>query len=242
MLVSAGPVFVAGATGHTGAAVVREASARGLDVVAHVRPDSRRLEHWRGRFEELGARVDQSAWTPEAITATLTQLQPSIVFALLGTTKKRARDGGSGSAVADSYEAVDYGLSILLLDAAVACGSRPRFVYLSALGADGRPANAYMKVRTRVEAAVRASGLPYLLARPGFISGDREQPRLGERLAARAGDGLLAFAGALGAKKLQARYASLTGAELGAALVELASTASEDALVAEADRLRAAAQ
>ncbi|PRQ04489.1 hypothetical protein ENSA5_07200 [Enhygromyxa salina] len=234
-------VFVAGATGYTGRAVVREAIAWGLDAVAHVRPDSARLDHWRAHFEELGARVDTTPWVPAEIQATLERLAPSQIHALLGTTRKRGKRG-SGSAVADTYEAVDYGLPIMLLEAALASGSRPRFVYLSALGADRPSMNAYMAVRRRVELAVRESGLPYVIARPGFISGDdRDEPRAGERVASVISDGVLSVLGALGAKRTRARYSSLTGSELGAALVRLACTADEDGVIAEADALRAAA-
>lgn len=234
-----GPVFVAGATGYTGRAVVRESVARGSETVAHVRPDSGKLESWRSEFEGIGAVVDSTPWALDAITATLRRLQPRVVFALLGTTRARGRRG-SGSAVADDYEAVDYGLSIMLLEASVACGSRPRFVYLSALGADRRPVNAYMAVRTRVEAAVEGSALPYLIARPGFISGDdRDEPRTAERVAARIGDGLLGGLARLGATRLHDRYASLTGSQLGAALVELVDTSTDEAVIAEPETLRA---
>lgn len=239
---STGAVFVAGATGYTGRELVRVCVERGLDTVAHVRPDSGRLEHWRGHFEELGARVDTTAWELEAMKATLEALAPSQVYALLGTTKARAKRGES-SAVADSYEAVDYGLTILLLEAAVACGSRPRFVYLSAYGADGRPLNAYMDVRKRVEAAVRGSELPYLIARPTFITGsDREDSRPAERVAAKVSDGALGLLAKLGAGKLADRFSSMTGAELARGMVELASSAASEAVVAEAEDLRAAAE
>jgi uncharacterized protein YbjT (DUF2867 family) len=231
----AGPVFVAGATGYTGRSVVRESVARGLDTVAHVRPDSSSLERWRQSFEK----VDTTPWVAADMQATLKRLQPSVVFSLLGTTRARGKQG-SGSAVTDDYESVDYGLSIMLLEAAIACGSRPRFVYLSAMGAEGRPINAYMEVRKRVEAAVIESGLPYVIARPGFITGDdRDENRMGERVAARISDKLLAGLGVLGAKRLRARYTSMTGAELGAALVELASKPDEAAIV-ENEALRAA--
>lgn len=237
---SSGPVFVAGATGYTGRSVVRESVARGLETVAHVRPDSASLDRWRQQFENcLGARVDTTAWAAQDMRATLERLQPSVVYSLLGTTKARGRQG-SGSAVTDDYESVDYGLSIMLLEAAVACGSRPRFVYLSAMGADGRPINAYMDVRKRVEAKVIESGLPYLIARPGFITGDdRDENRVAERVAARISDSLLAGLGVLGAKRLRARYTSLTGEQLGAALVELAGRPDE-AIIAENEALRAA--
>ncbi len=237
-----GPVFVAGATGYTGRSVVRESVARGLDTVAHVRPDSASLDVWRKRFEHVGARVDTTAWVREDIRATLKRLQPSVVYSLLGTTRSRGKQG-SGSAVTDNYDAVDYGLSIMLLEAAINCASRPRFVYLSAMGADGRAVNSYMEVRQRVEAAVLDSGLPYLIARPGFITGDdRDDNRVAERVAARISDGLLAGLGVLGAKRLRARYTSLTGAQLGTALVELASAQAPDqSIIAENEALRVAA-
>ena len=239
-----GPVFVAGANGYTGREVVRECVRRGLRTVAHVRADSSKAEHWRRYFAELGAEVDHTAWELGAMKARLEALQPSWVYALLGTTRARGKRG-SGSKVADTYEAVDYGLSILLLEAAVACGTRPRFVYLSALGAEGRPVNAYMDVRKRVEAALRGSGLPYVIARPAFVTGsDREESRPAERAAARVADGLLGTLRKLGASKLADKYGSITGAGLARAMVELAQRADADEqtrVVAEAGELRALA-
>lgn len=236
-----GPVFVAGATGYTGREVVRECRARNLETIAHVRPDSRNLDDWRRRFETLGARVDTTAWTLEAVTATFRALQPGWVYALLGTTRARGK-AATGSAVAETYEAVDYGLSVMLLEAAMACGSKPRFVYLSAMGAGGRPMNAYMDVRKRVEAAVRGSDLPFLIARPGFITGsDREEWRAGERIAATIGNGVLGVLSKLGAKRLATRYTSMTGAELARALVELAGAKPTAGEIAEVEDLKRAA-
>lgn len=235
---SDGPAFVAGATGYTGRFVVAELRARGVDAIAHVRPDSSHLEHWRRHFEGLGARVDTTAWELDAMTTTLTRERPAQVYALLGTTKKRGRRG-SDSSVVDTHEAVDYGLSILLLEAAVACGSQPRFVYLSALGADGRALNAYMGVRKRVEAALRGSGLPQVITRPGFIAGqDRDESRPLERVFARLSDGALALAGVLGARGMQAHYSSITGPALAKRMVEVACEASEDSIIIEGASLR----
>jgi alkanesulfonate monooxygenase SsuD/methylene tetrahydromethanopterin reductase-like flavin-dependent oxidoreductase (luciferase family) len=98
-----------------------------------------------------------------------------------------------------------------------------------------------MDVRKRVEAAVRGSELPYLIARPGFVTGsDREEWRAGERFAATVSDGALRLLGKLGAKRLATRYLSMTGAELAAAMVELACTSTEAQLVAEVEQLKAA--
>lgn len=207
--------FIAGATGYTGRYVVEECVRSGTETVAHVRPDSSRLEHWKMHFEGLGAAVDTTAWEPEAMASTLAQLEPTHVFALLGTT--RARDGSS-----DRYEKVDYGLTKILLDAATPVGAR--FIYLSVLGADrAEPrGSGYTAVRARIEAELRASGLSHVIARPAFISGsDREEQRLGERSGAVVTNAFLAVSRAVGAKRLADRFATLSGAELAIGLVRL---------------------
>ena len=213
-----GPSFVAGATGYVGKEVVAALAARQADVVAHVRPDSPRLDEWRQRFETLGAQVDDTAWTAEAMTDRLTTLRPAAVFALLGTTKKRG----------DSYESVDRDLTLLLHAAALACrppeSPRPRFVYLSAVGAD-RPRGAYMRVRAEVEATLRKHqvDLPFTIVRPSFITGpDREEDRPGERLGAALVDGAVGLAGLVGARRLRERLRSITGADLARTLVTAA--------------------
>jgi nucleoside-diphosphate-sugar epimerase len=83
--------FVAGATGYTGRAVVAELIRRDVAVTAHVRPDSARLAEWRTRFESLGADVDTSAWRDADMTAALRAHRPTVVYALLGTTRRRMR-------------------------------------------------------------------------------------------------------------------------------------------------------
>ncbi|HXI21184.1 MAG TPA: NAD(P)H-binding protein, partial [Gemmatimonadales bacterium] len=182
--------FVAGATGYTGQAVVRRLRGSGVETIAHVRPDSPRLEPWRERFAGLGARVDQTAWDPEAMRATLAALRPDLVFALLGTTRSRGRRHPG-----ESYESVDEGLTLLLLRATVEAGIRPRFIYLSSVGVRPGTRNRYLAARVRVETEVRASGLPWLIARPSFITGrDRDERRPAERIAAGVADLALAAA------------------------------------------------
>jgi uncharacterized protein YbjT (DUF2867 family) len=228
-------IFVAGATGYTGRALVRLAAARGIDVVAHVRPDSPSLTVWTQRFEGMGGRVDRTPWEEEAMTATLARLAPTHVFALLGTTRSRGKRG-STSRVADTYEAVDYGLTAMLLRAAVAAaragGRPPRFVYLSAIGASEDTRNDYLRVRGRVERELRASGLPWLAVRPSFVTGaDRDERRPLERIGALAADGALSLAALLGARRLRARWGSLTGTELAAGMLRLALAEGESRVV-----------
>ncbi len=215
--------FVAGATGLTGRFVVTELRTRGVRAIAHVRPDSSSLARWRERFEREGAEVDTTAWDEAAMTETLRAREPSVVFALLGTTRKRARQAAASGRdpSGETYEAVDYGLTALLCRAALASGHRPRFVYLSALGVREGTSNRYMAVRARIERELREGSLPYTLVRPGFIIGDRDEQRAGEAVGAAIADGALSLLGALGARGVRDRYHSIRGEDLARALVRL---------------------
>lgn len=231
--------FVGGATGYTGREVVRALVARGVRTIAHVRPNSPHLEDLTRQFAGEGAEVDATPWDDAALAKTFAELRPTIVFALLGTTRERARKAEKaekGAGAAETYDAVDYALTAKLLRAATPLGAK--FVYLSALGASS-PSSAYYAARFKAEAEVRESGLPYVIARPAFITGpDRQDVRPGERTFATALDGVLSVAAFLGAKGLQARFGSLTAKELGGALVALALSASEVRTVAEPQKLR----
>lgn len=225
--------FVAGATGYTGRAVVSALRARGLATRAHVRPDSRELPRWRSQFEGQGAEVDTTPWTLPAFTEAFAARPPALLFALLGTTRHRSAQEGA------SYETVDYGLSHLLLEAALAAGARPRFVYLSAVGARPGRRGSYMEVRWRFERELIASGLPYTIARPSFITGrDRDEDRPMERLGASVGDAALSLAAALGGRALRDRYAATTPEILANALVRLALDPAAANTLAEGADLR----
>lgn len=211
--------FVAGATGYTGREVVRELAARGVRTVAHVRPDSPRVEEWRQRFEATGAAVDTTPWDDSAMTQTLSSLQPTHVFSLLGTTRAR-RKQSLRRGEAETYETIDFGLTAMLIRAAVSSGSRPRFVYLSSLGVREHATNPYLVARWRAESLLRVSGLPYTIARPSFITGPgRDESRPLERVAAGMANAVAAVARTVGARRLAGRVHSLTGAELAAGLV-----------------------
>jgi uncharacterized protein YbjT (DUF2867 family) len=219
--------FVAGATGYTGREVVRELRARGLETIAHVRPDSPVLQRWRSEFEALGARIDTTTWEETAMKATFVALQPTLVFALIGTTRARAARSAASpaarSAVPESYETVDYALTSLLMRAVVAGAPGARFVLLSAAGTREGTTNAYLAVRARLERELVASGLAFTIARPAFVSGsDRAESRPLERAGAIVGDAALALLGALGARRFQRRWSSITGRTLAHGLVRAA--------------------
>lgn len=229
--------FVAGATGYTGRHVVRALLEQGAKAVAHVRPGSSSLAEVRPLFEGLGAEVDTTPWDREALVETLRRLAPDAVFACLGTTRGRARAAAARGEDA-TYEAVDIGLTLMLLEACEACGAGPRFVYLSAAGVQPDTKNAYYAARARVEARVREAKVPWTIVRPSFITGaDRPEPRPAERAAAAVSDGLLALAGALGGRKMRDRYRSIDGTHLGRAMAQLALDPAAAHRVVEAEDL-----
>lgn len=210
--------LVIGATGLTGREVVRVLRERGIETLAHVRPDSKELDRWR---ETFGDALDTTPFDEEKMTERIRERGVSIVFALLGTTRKRTKAAASEGADA-SYEAIDYGLSALVRRAAEASGNAPRYVYLSAIGAAEGAANPYYAVRGKLERELKEGSLPYTIVRPSFILGARDQKRTGESIGAAALDSVVGLLGALGAKKMRARYGSIQAADLGAALVRIA--------------------
>lgn len=230
--------FVAGATGYTGREVVAELRRRGVETVAHVRPGSASFDTWSARFATIGATVDATPWEADATARTLARLRPDFLFALLGTTRHRA----AKESLDDPYERIDYGLTDQLRRGAEAAGAATRFVYLSAIGANEGSGNKYVAVRGRMERELREGALPYLIARPAFVSGaDREESRPTERVFAVATDVLLGGLALAGIRGPRDRYGTLTGHQLATAMVELALRYRNGRAVATVHDLREAA-
>lgn len=225
--------FVLGATGFVGREVVRQLCVRGGKPLAHVRPDSSKLAAWKATFDQLGATVDTSPWNATALATPLRELRIRELYILIGTTRGKAKSDGVAG---DIYQEIDRGLTEIAVDAAKQVGGI-RLVYLSSVGADAKASSAYLKARGQAEDAVRGSGLPWVIARPSFIVGDRDESRIGESIGAGIGDGVLAVAGLFGGKKLRAKYRSTSADVLASALIRLAEAPAHD-LVVDGDDLR----
>jgi uncharacterized protein YbjT (DUF2867 family) len=231
--------FVAGATGYTGREVVRALRGRGIRTIAHVRPDSSRLEHWREQFEALDAETDSTSWEQEAMGASLARLCPTLVFALLGITRTRAKGEAKAGLEASTYESVDYGLTALLRRAAHVLEPSPRFIYLSSAAVKEGSPGSYMNARWEVEQELLAGTMPYTIARPSFITGaDRDDGRMGERVGSAVMDAALGMAGLFGAKRMRNRYHSTSNTALADALVRLALAPEAENHIFESEDLR----
>lgn len=225
--------FVTGATGYVGREVVARVAARGR-AIAHIRPESKKLDEWRTKFGE----IDTSAWEKDALAATIARVKPTHLFHCIGTTRAQAK---ADQLDGDIYERVDHQLTRMLCEAAVASGVRPRVVYLSSVGADPGARSAYFKARGRAESAVRECGLDWVIARPSMIvpgrgGARRDDGRPMEKAGAVVFDGALAVVGLL-AHKTRARYRSITPETLAEALVRL-GVEGEAGRVYEGDDLR----
>ena len=225
--------FVLGATGFVGREVVRQLCVRARKTIAHVRPDSSRLDDWRKTFAELGAETDATPWDAAQLAAALRAHETAQLYVLIGTTRSKAKaDHVDG----DIYERVDLALTKLAVDAARGAEPvRPRIVYLSSVGADATARSPYLRARGKAEDAVRSSGLSWVIARPSIITGDREDKRLGEHSAAVIGDGLLAVAGVLGGRSLRAKYRSTTPDILASSLIRVGEAPEHNVVVDGAD-------
>lgn len=231
--------FVAGSSGYTGRHLVEDALARGIRVVAHLRPDSPRTTTVGALLEAKGAELAVVPWEAVALKAALEQVRPTHVFGLLGITKAGARREGQRTGHTPSYAEVDTGLTQMLFDAAAELSPPARLIYLSSLGADNPRGNAYLQARHTVEQALKSGSAPWTVVRPSFISGsDRDEARTGERVGSVMADAALGLIGFLGGRTWRDRYASASGAELGRFMVTAALDSGSNGRILDMSDLR----
>ncbi|MGY0391096.1 NAD(P)H-binding protein [Bizionia sp. KMM 8389] len=99
-----------------------------------------------------------------------------VVFCCIGTTKAKTPDQ-------ETYLKIDYGIPVSAAELAQENGIKT-FVVISALGADKSSKVFYNRTKGRMEDAVLAQQIPHTyVLQPSLISGNRNENRLGEKLA-----------------------------------------------------------
>ena len=99
-----------------------------------------------------------------------------IVFCAVGTTNKKVKGDK------EAYRKVDYDIPVR---AARYCKMRgcETFVLVSAVGANSKSGNFYLKLKGEVENAVKEIGLRSVhIMRPSMLLGDRKESRFGEKI------------------------------------------------------------
>jgi uncharacterized protein YbjT (DUF2867 family) len=155
--------FIAGATGYTGGAL--------LALLARGGSDWQPRPHARSAGRVPGAVVCD----PHDVAALSEGMRGcDAVVQLIGTVRARFDEG--------DYEAVDYGTTVALGQAAQTAGVA-RLLLLSSVGA-GAGVGRYLAIKRKTERWVVDSGLEHTIFRPSFIVGPgRRAARLLGRLA-----------------------------------------------------------
>ncbi len=152
-----------------------------------------------------------------------------VLLCCLGTTRKKA---GSDEA----FRRVDRDYPIRLLERLRGLPGRPVFGLVSSVGAE-RGAGLYLKTKAEVEAAVRASGLPFVIVRPSLLVGEREESRPGERLGLAVSVPFFRALQIFATGELVARYAPIEGARVAAALIRGALDTREPRMTLEGKQI-----
>lgn len=160
MRLSRKAAFVAGATSFTGRALAaQDADKHGVELKLQVRPSSSSARKLEGDPRVTRVDLEDRIALEDALHGI------DCVVQLIGTVRARFSETGD-------YEAVDYGTTNKLLDAAK-LRRVPHFLLLSSLGA-GRGWGEYLKWKQRTEDIVKGSGLPYTIVRPSYLAGDEQ--------------------------------------------------------------------
>jgi uncharacterized protein YbjT (DUF2867 family) len=156
-------LLVAGATGGTGKEVVKQAVARGYKVRVLVRDEAKARADFGDTVTYAVGNVREPATLPAAMKGA------RYVVSALGSNSQRDPQ--------NKPEFVDYQGVKALVDASKAAGVK-HFVLVSSMGVTDKE-NALNKMFDRIlewklkgEDAVRASGVPYTVVRPGGLSDD----------------------------------------------------------------------
>jgi uncharacterized protein YbjT (DUF2867 family) len=154
-------IFITGATGFVGRAVIPALRAHGYAVRCLVRRGSER--DLRGL--EAIERVEGDVLSPEALERDMAGCDT--VIHLVGIVRETP-------SAASTFERIHTQGTVNVLEAAAVTGVR-RYLHMSALGARAAARSRYHRTKWAAEDAVRASPIPWTIFRPSIIYGAGDQ-------------------------------------------------------------------
>jgi uncharacterized protein YbjT (DUF2867 family) len=158
-------VAIAGGSGFIGRAIARRLTKAG----ARVRVMSRAPERARQKLGIDGAEFVRAEVTDPASLADALKGANAVVDAVQfeGYPVENPKRGLT-------FERVDYGGAVALLQAARSAGVR-QFVYISGASADENSPHPGFRAKGRAERAIRESGLAFTIFRPSLVYGPEDQ-------------------------------------------------------------------
>ena len=150
-------VFVTGATGFVGRAVIQALRAEGCSVRCLVRRGSERDLRGLGAIERVEGDVLARQTLEDGMAGC------DAVVHLVGIIREQPTIGAT-------FERVHVQGTVNVLEAAVATGVR-RYLHMSALGTRPEARSRYHRTKWLAEDAVRGSALPWTIFRPSIIYG-----------------------------------------------------------------------
>jgi uncharacterized protein YbjT (DUF2867 family) len=166
-------VAIAGISGYTGQRMLPLLPASADAVRLLLRPATAK----RAPFADDARARAVDLLSVDALVPALEGVE--VIACMVGTTRAQFRPA-TATEPEVSYETVDIGIPRALAQAGKRAGAK-RFVLLSSWGIDAP--GAYPAAKRRAEAAVRESGLGWVVARPSFIVGEgRGAPKIADAL------------------------------------------------------------
>lgn len=103
-------------------------------------------------------------------------LEHSVVFSCIGTTQKKVQGD------TQAYRKIDFDITVHAAEASKQklCS---HFIFISAVGAQSKSANFYLKLKGEIEVAIEKLQLPRtIVMRPSLLLGKRQESRMAEQL------------------------------------------------------------
>ena len=156
-------ILIVGATGFCGNGVLSSLSDDSVEIYAHIRPESSALQQTKDICMLNGHTAVICAL--QDLDKEIGRIQPDIVCSFIGTTKRKMKVLNS------SYHEIDYGINHSLIEMLTLQNIQPLFVYVSSMGIEWHRWSSYLQARHLVETELAQSNLPYVILRPGLLSG-----------------------------------------------------------------------